>query len=51
VFFRLGTIPKKGVILHHDEFELEILECGDRFVEKVRLTPLPRQEGVTRTKG
>lgn len=40
VYFRLGTIPKKGVILHHDEFEIEILHSDDRFVQKVKITPL-----------
>ncbi len=40
VFFRLGTIPKKGVVLHHDEFNIEILNTGDRFVEKVKITPI-----------
>lgn len=40
VFFRLGTIPKKGVVLHHDNFDIEILSSGDRFVEKVKITPL-----------
>lgn len=44
VFFRLGQIPKKGVILHHDDFELEILESGERFVEKVRITPLSQKD-------
>lgn len=40
VFYRLGTIPKKGVVLHHDDFDIEILSSGDRFVEKVKITPL-----------
>lgn len=40
IYYRLGTIPKKGVILHHDTFELEILSSDDRFVEKVKITPL-----------
>jgi len=44
VFYRLGTIPKKGVILHQDAFELEILSSGDRFVEKVKITPLPKSD-------
>jgi CBS domain containing-hemolysin-like protein len=43
IFYRLGTIPKKGVTLHHDEFELEILGSGDRFVEKVKITPLVKK--------
>lgn len=44
VFYRLGTIPKRGVVLHHDMFELEILSSGDRFVEKVKITPLQKKE-------
>ncbi|MDB6081990.1 MAG: hypothetical protein JWO53_1262, partial [Chlamydiia bacterium] len=40
VFFCLGTIPQKGVIIHHDQFELEILSSNDRVVEKVKITPL-----------
>ena len=40
VFYQLGTIPKKGVILHQDTFQLEILSSGDRFVEKVKITPV-----------
>lgn len=40
VYFRLGTIPKRGVILHHDDFEIEILHSDDRFVQKVKITPL-----------
>ena len=39
IYYRLGTIPKKGVILHHDEFEIEILSSDDRFVEKVKIIP------------
>ena len=44
IFFRLGTIPKKGVILHHDEFDIEILSSGDRFVEKVKITPVKKRD-------
>jgi len=38
VFFKLGTIPEKGVVIHHDDFELEILTSSDRLVEKVKIT-------------
>ncbi len=38
IFFRLGTIPTKGVVLHHDDFDIEILSSGDRSVEKVKIT-------------
>ena len=37
IFFRLGTIPQKGVVIHHDQFELEILASNDRVVEKVKI--------------
>ena len=37
IFFSLGTIPQKGVVIHHDQFELEILASNDRVVEKVKI--------------
>ena len=42
IYYRLGTIPKKGVVLHHDDYDIEILNSGDRYVEKVKITPLPK---------
>lgn len=39
IFHQTGTIPSKGFIIHHDDFELEILESTDRLVEKVRIKP------------
>lgn len=44
IFDRAGTIPPKGMVLHHDDFDLEILSSDDRRVHKVRVTPL--HEGV-----
>jgi len=38
IFYRLGTIPTKGVVLHHDDFDIEIVSSGDRFVEKVKIS-------------
>jgi CBS domain containing-hemolysin-like protein len=32
-----GTIPTRGFVIHHDNFELEVLSCTDRVVEKVRI--------------
>lgn len=40
VFHVAGAIPAPGFIIHHDDFELEILESSDRAVEKVRIKPL-----------
>ncbi len=44
IFFRLGTIPSKGTCLHHDQFELEILQSNDRVVEKVKIISTPLQK-------
>jgi CBS domain containing-hemolysin-like protein len=40
IFFRAGSIPPKGFVIQHDNFELEILSSSDRCVEKVRITPI-----------
>lgn len=39
VFHVAGAIPSPGFIIHHDDFDLEILESTDRAVEKVRIKP------------
>ncbi|MBS0621818.1 MAG: HlyC/CorC family transporter [Verrucomicrobia bacterium] len=38
-FHCAGEIPSPGLQIHHDQFDLEILEVTERTVEKVRLTP------------
>ena len=40
IFHRVGSIPHKGLRIHHEDFDLEILESSERSVEKVRITPL-----------
>ncbi len=40
IFHCAGTIPSKGFVIHQDEFELEVLNSNERFVEKVRIKPL-----------
>lgn len=40
VFHVAGAIPSPGFIIHHNDFELEILESSDRSVEKVRIKPI-----------
>jgi CBS domain containing-hemolysin-like protein len=37
IFHRAGSIPSRGFVIHHDEFELEILRSNERCVEKVRI--------------
>lgn len=40
VFHRAGAIPSKGLLIHHNDFELEILSSNERCIKKVRVTPL-----------
>lgn len=44
IFHKAGAIPAKGLVIHQDLFELEIIESTDRSIEKVRITPLAPQE-------
>lgn len=37
IFHCTGSIPSKGFIIHHNDFEIEILESSDRSLEKVRI--------------
>ncbi len=38
VFHCAGAIPKKGWKLHHDDFDLEILNSNDRSIKKIRIS-------------
>ncbi|MBS4170535.1 UPF0053 protein [Neochlamydia sp. AcF95] len=40
VFHVAGAIPSTNFIIHHNNFELEILESSERSVEKVRIKPV-----------
>lgn len=40
IFHSAGTIPSKGFVIHHDDFDLEVLGSNERSVEKVRIKPL-----------
>ena len=40
IYHRAGTIPSKGFVIKHDDFELEVLRSSERCVEKVRITPI-----------
>lgn len=37
IFHKLGSIPLPGQIIHHDDFDLEVIECNERAVEKVQI--------------
>lgn len=39
IYQSAGTIPQKGFIIHHDDFELEVLSSNEKSVEKVRIRP------------
>jgi len=44
IFHKIGSIPQKGLRIHHEDFDLEILSSSERSVEKVRITPLNKDE-------
>lgn len=39
IFHKVGSIPHKGLRIHHEDFDLEILSSSERMVEKIRITP------------
>lgn len=39
IFHCAGSIPSKGFIIHHENFEMEILRSDERKVERVRVRP------------
>ncbi len=39
IFHKVGSIPPKGLKIHHEDFDLEILSSTERSIEKVRITP------------
>ena len=41
VFYRVGSIPQAGLVLHHDNFEIEVLKSNDRMVQEVRIAATP----------
>ncbi|MEZ5314807.1 MAG: hemolysin family protein [Chlamydiales bacterium] len=38
IFHKVGAIPQKGLKIHYQNFDLEILHSSDKSVEKVRIT-------------
>jgi len=37
IYHRAGTIPAQGFVIHHDDFEMEVVASSERAVEKVRI--------------
>lgn len=44
IFHTAGSIPSKGFVIHHDTFDMEILQSNDRSVGKVRIKPIKTKE-------
>lgn len=44
IFHRAGEIPPKGLRIHHDDFDIEILSSSERCVEKIRIVPRVPEE-------
>lgn len=47
IFHSTGTIPSKGFVIKHDDFEIRILSSNERCVEKIKLTPHTRRDTKT----
>ncbi|AQT77498.1 hemolysin family protein [Chlamydia gallinacea] len=39
VFHKVGAVPKKGMKIHHENFDIEIMTCSERSVGKLKITP------------
>lgn len=39
VFHKVGAVPQKGMKIHHDNFDIEIITCSERSVGKLKITP------------
>lgn len=39
VFHKVGTVPQKGMKIHHENFDIEILTCSERKIGKLKITP------------
>ncbi|WP_041468105.1 hemolysin family protein [Chlamydia felis] len=39
VFHKVGAVPQKGMKIHHENFDIEIITCSERSVGKLKITP------------
>jgi putative hemolysin len=44
IFHHAGAIPPKGFVIHHDNFELQVISSDDRSIDKIRLMPISKPE-------
>lgn len=47
IFYVAGTIPTKGWALYHDDYKMEVLLSTDRCIEKIRVTPMKKDDKET----
>ncbi|WP_201456718.1 hemolysin family protein [Chlamydia sp. 17-3921] len=43
VFHKAGAVPQKGMKIHHENFDIEIITCSERSVGKLKITPRKRK--------
>ncbi|MBF5051075.1 Uncharacterized protein CLAVI_000706 [Candidatus Clavichlamydia salmonicola] len=41
ILHKIGSVPQKGLKIHHKNFDMEILSCSERSIKKIRIKPLP----------
>jgi len=40
IYHETGSIPPKGFMIHHNNFEITIIQSNDRCIEKIKIRPL-----------
>lgn len=45
VFHKVGAVPQKGIKIHHENFDIEIMTCTDRSIGKLKITPRKKIRG------
>ncbi|SPN73630.1 Hemolysin C,magnesium/cobalt efflux protein CorC,Putative Mg2 and Co2 transporter CorC,gliding motility-associated protein GldE,Transporter associated domain [Chlamydia serpentis] len=47
VFHKVGAVPQKGMRIHHENFDIEIITCTERNVGKLKITPRKRKFNIS----
>ncbi|WP_375793563.1 hemolysin family protein [Chlamydia sp. 12-01] len=47
VFHKVGAVPQKGMKIHHENFDIEIITCSERSVGKLKITPRKKKISPT----
>lgn len=48
VFHKAGMVPQKGMKLHYENFDIEIMSCTERSIGKLKITPISTAPGESK---